>query len=222
MDISGNEVNLAEFENQVLLIVNTASKGNAKDELHSLQKLYEAYHDDGFTVLAFPCRQFLKQESKKTDKIRKIYFEKEKVTFPVMELTKVNGEKANPLFIWLKLKDPGLLGEEIDWNYTKFLVYPDGATVQRISPTVSYLSISSSVEKALYSRVTEEGEVIQNEHHDDENDPNENYPNDNDPNENDPNENDPNENDPKENNSNENHVENGNEDINQLENEVNN
>ncbi|KAH0794644.1 glutathione peroxidase [Histomonas meleagridis] len=148
-DIEGNEVNLQMYRDNVLLIVNTASKGNAKIELRQLQELYEKYKDRGLTVLAFPCRQFLKQESKDHSKILHRYIDKCKVTFPIFEITKVNGRHSCALFKWLKKNAKGTFGAAIDWNFTKFIIANEGQTVKRISSVTGVKKLENEIEYAL-------------------------------------------------------------------------
>lgn len=159
-DIDGKEINLQSYEGQILLFVNTASKGNNKNELISLQKLHNSYKNEGFSIFAFPCRQFLRQESKRIEKIKKIYFEKMGIDFNLMPLTKVNGSNEAPIFTWLKQRDFGLLGQEIDWNYTKFLVFPDGQTVKRFSSSASYHNLSKNIEQAIHMKNTAQKQEV--------------------------------------------------------------
>ena len=89
ISITGKTCNFAQFRGNVMLIVNTASACGLTPHYQGLQTLYEKYHDRGFTVIAFPCNQFLSQESGTSDEIQKFVTEKYGVTFPVMEKSNV-------------------------------------------------------------------------------------------------------------------------------------
>ena len=89
ISITGNPCNFAQFRGNVMLIVNTASACGLTPHYQGLQTLYEKYRDRGFTVIAFPCNQFLSQESGTSEEIQKFVKEKYGVTFPVMEKSNV-------------------------------------------------------------------------------------------------------------------------------------
>ena len=146
--LNGDVIPLETFRGQALLIVNTASKGNGKHELAELQRIQDVFDASQFRVLSFPCSQFLRRESKHEAKIRNRY---KKFTFPVFQLTAVNGESTHPLFSWLKDKAPGDFGKTIEWNFTKFLVSPDGTTVTRFSSTTTTQKVIAQIQNLLPS-----------------------------------------------------------------------
>lgn len=148
-DINGIEHHFNEFTGFLLLIVNTASKYGNKTELIELQKLQESFEGRKFQILAFPCRQFLKQESKDKNKIIHRYIDKCKVSFKIFELTKVNGHNTIPVYKWLKNKSNGNHGSSIDWNFTKFLVSSDGCSVMRISSFVGFNKLHMIIDEEL-------------------------------------------------------------------------
>ena len=147
--IDGSEINFSDFKGKTLLVVNTASKGQCKNELLQLQMIQNHFNDNEFVILAFPCRQFLKQESKNIEKIRHRYIEKARLSFPVFTLTKVNGSNTHPFFKWIKRQSIKSSGNSIEWNFTKFLILGDGITVKRFSPTVSTEKISKAIDEAI-------------------------------------------------------------------------
>lgn len=147
--IDGTEVHFSNFKGKTLLVVNTASKGQCKNELLQLQMIQNKFSDNDFLVLAFPCRQFLKQESKSIEKIHHRYIEKARLSFPVFSLTKVNGTNAHPFFKWMKQQSIKSSGNSIEWNFTKFLILGDGVTVKRFSPTVSSEKVSKEIDAAI-------------------------------------------------------------------------
>lgn len=145
----GNTISLSQYRGKVLLIVNTASKCGFTPQYKGLQRLYEKYRDRGLEILAFPCDQFAHQEPGNNEEIAQFCQTNFGVTFPLMSKIEVNGPNTHPVFAWLKKKAPGLIGESIKWNFTKFLVSRDGNQVTRYAPTVEPEAIESDIEKAL-------------------------------------------------------------------------
>jgi glutathione peroxidase len=97
-----------------------------------LQALYEQYRDKGLVVLGFPCNQFGHQEPGDEHEIQRFCSTSYHVTFPLFAKVEVNGSAAHPLFQHLQAAQPGPGGKEpIQWNFTKFLVGPDGAVLKR-------------------------------------------------------------------------------------------
>lgn len=148
--LDGQEVSLADYRGQVLLIVNTASKCGFTPQYEGLEALYKAHKDRGFTVLAFPCNQFGAQEPGNAEEIANFCSLTYDVTFPVMSKIDVNGADAHPLYRYLKKEQKGLLGTEaIKWNFTKFLIGKDGEVVERFAPTVKPEDLKVAVEALL-------------------------------------------------------------------------
>ncbi len=148
--LDGQDVSLADYRGQVLLIVNTASKCGFTPQYEGLETLYKAYKDRGFTVLAFPCNQFGAQEPGNAEEIANFCSLTYDVTFPVMSKIEVNGADAHPLYRFLKKEQKGLLGTEaIKWNFTKFLIGKDGEVVERFAPTVKPEDLKAAVEALL-------------------------------------------------------------------------
>ncbi|MET3667299.1 glutathione peroxidase [Caulobacter sp. 1776] len=148
--LDGQDVNLADYRGQVLLIVNTASKCGFTPQYEGLEALYRAHKDRGFTVLAFPCNQFGAQEPGNAEEIANFCSLTYDVTFPVMSKIDVNGADAHPLYRFLKKEQKGVLGTEaIKWNFTKFLIGKDGEVVERFAPTVKPEDLKAAVEALL-------------------------------------------------------------------------
>ena len=148
--LDGQDVNLADYRGQVLLIVNTASKCGFTPQYEGLEALYKTYKDRGFTVLAFPCNQFGAQEPGNAEEIANFCSLTYDVTFPVMSKIDVNGADAHPLYKFLKKEQKGVLGTEaIKWNFTKFLIGKDGEVVERFAPTVKPEDLKVAVEALL-------------------------------------------------------------------------
>ena len=135
-DIDGNERSLAEWKDKVLLVVNVASKCGFTPQYKGLEELQREYGEKGFDVLGFPCDQFGHQEPGDEAEIRNFCSLTYDVSFPMFAKIDVNGDKAHPLYKWLKSSKKGLLGTEgIKWNFTKFLVNRHGEVVGRYAPT---------------------------------------------------------------------------------------
>lgn len=144
----GEQVQLSDFAGKPLLIVNTASKCGLTPQYEGLQKLHEQYADRGLVVLGFPCDQFAHQEPGSDADIAEFCSLNYGVSFPLSTKIEVNGRKAHPIFEYVKSKTGGLFGSAIKWNFTKFLVAPDG-TVKRFAPTVPPADIANDIEKIL-------------------------------------------------------------------------
>ena len=148
-DSHGHAFALKEYDGCVVLAVNTASACGFTPQYKDLQALHERYYDQGLRVIAFPCNQFLKQESGSNEEI-KTFCERFSVSFPVMGKIEVNGENADPLWLWLRRQAPGFLGStSIKWNFTKFLIARDGRTVQRFAPNTPPLQLVHHIESLL-------------------------------------------------------------------------
>lgn len=144
------EQTLESYRGKVLLVVNTASGCGFTPQYKGLEELYQKYRDRGFCVLGFPCNQFGAQEPGSAEEIRSFCELNYSVTFPLFEKIEVNGERAHPLFTFLKREGKGLLGTEaIKWNFTKFLINKKGEVFKRYAPTTSPLDIASDIEALL-------------------------------------------------------------------------
>lgn len=135
--LAGEPTTLAAYEGQAVLIVNVASKCGLTPQYEGLEALQRTYGDRGFTVLGFPCNQFMGQEPGTPEEIATFCSATYGVTFPLFEKIEVNGEGRHPLYAELcqTADDEGYSGD-IRWNFEKFLVSPDGL-VQRFSPSVT-------------------------------------------------------------------------------------
>lgn len=148
-DIQGNDLSLEKFKGKVMLIVNTASNCGFTKQYDGLQKLYEKYKDQGFVILGFPCNQFGKQEPGDEKEIANFCTDTFNVTFPMMSKIEVNGENAHPLYKFLKKEKGGVLGDEIKWNFTKFLVDKEGNLVDRFAPQKTPEEIEDDIKELL-------------------------------------------------------------------------
>mmetsp|Transcript_53514 Transcript_53514/g.138348 ORF Transcript_53514/g.138348 Transcript_53514/m.138348 type:complete len:118 (-) Transcript_53514:364-717(-) len=110
--------------------------------------MYQRLSPQGFEVLAFPCNQFGGQEPGTDDEI-KAFTDGYGVTFPIFAKVDVNGPNAHPLFVYLKKEKGELLGNDIKWNFAKFLVDRDGKVLARFAPPQSPESFEADVVAAL-------------------------------------------------------------------------
>jgi glutathione peroxidase len=146
---SGAPVDLAQYRGKVLLIVNTASKCGFTPQYKGLEDVYRQFNDRGFEVLAFPCNQFGAQEPGDAAEIADFCERNYGISFPLFAKIDVNGEHADPLFQYLKQAAPGLLGNNIKWNFTKFLISKDGSVRKRYAPLTRPEAIAADIEKLL-------------------------------------------------------------------------
>ena len=167
----GQEVDFAQFEGKVLMIVNTASKCGFTPQYDGLEALYQKYKDQGFVIVGFPCDQFAHQEPGSNEEIAEFCRLNHGVTFPLMAKTDVNGANAEPVFEYLKTQAPtedyvGLKAKatrkmlkgisksvekdsDILWNFTKFLVSRDGSTIKRFAPVVTPAEMEKDIQSML-------------------------------------------------------------------------
>jgi len=151
-DKKGAEYSLDQYKGKVVLIVNTASKCGFTPQFEGLEKLYKELkqtHPD-FVILGFPCNQFGSQDPGTNDEIASFCQINYGVSFPMLGKTEVNGDKAEPLYEWMKKEKPGLLGmKRIKWNFEKFLIGRDGTVKGRWASTTKPESLKGEIEKAL-------------------------------------------------------------------------
>ncbi len=148
--LSGEDVPLASFKGDVLLIVNTASKCGFTPQYEGLETLHKDLAGKGFSVLGFPCNQFGSQEPGDAEEIANFCKLTYDVSFPMFAKIDVNGPSAHPLYEYLKSEAKGLMGSKsIKWNFTKFLVDRDGNVVKRFGPQDTPEKIRSEIEAVL-------------------------------------------------------------------------
>ena len=167
----GKELDFAQFEGKVLLIVNTASKCGFTPQFAGLEALNQKYKDKGLAVIGFPCNQFKEQDPGTDSQIEEFCQINYGVSFQIMKKIDVNGSSADPIFEYLKEQAPteaynGLKAKaakalfktisnsvekdsDIKWNFTKFLISKDGNTIKRYSPTTEPEKMESDIETML-------------------------------------------------------------------------
>ncbi len=167
----GAEVDFAQFEGKVLMVVNTASKCGFTPQYDDLEALYQKYKDQGLVIVGFPCDQFAGQEPGSNEEIAEFCRLNHGVTFPLMAKTEVNGANAEPVFEYLKAQAPtedysGLKAKatrtmlkgisksvekdrDLLWNFTKFLINRDGTVIKRYAPTTTPAEIEKDIKGML-------------------------------------------------------------------------
>ncbi|MDR6868295.1 glutathione peroxidase [Microbacterium resistens] len=133
-DAEGAERTLDDYGTGPVLVVNVASKCGLTPQYGQLEELQREYGERGFTVIGFPCNQFMGQEPGSMEQILEFCSTTYGVTFPINDKVKVNGRNATDLYKALK-ETPDGRGKtgRVEWNFEKFLVSPDGS-VQRFRP----------------------------------------------------------------------------------------
>lgn len=145
----GNNVSLKEYEGKVLLIVNTATGCGFTPQFDGLQDLYEKYQAQGFEILDFPCNQFGNQAPGSDEEITDFCNSRYGITFPQFAKIDVNGPNEAPIYKYLKSRKSGIMGSNIKWNFTKFLVDRQGNVVARFAPTKTPEDIDAEIAKLL-------------------------------------------------------------------------
>ncbi|MEM1412984.1 MAG: glutathione peroxidase [Pseudomonadota bacterium] len=147
---TGQEEPLDQYRGRVLLIVNTASKCGFTPQFEGLETLHQQFHEQGLTILGFPCNQFGKQDPGSNAEIMEFCQLNYGVSFPMFGKIDVNGTDADPLFKHLKKEARGALGTEaIKWNFTKFLINREGEVVKRYGSSTKPEQIIPDIEALL-------------------------------------------------------------------------
>jgi glutathione peroxidase len=137
-DLQGGTLDLGEFQDRAVLVVNVASRCGLTPQYTGLEALQKQYADRGLTVLGVPCNQFAGQEPGSAEEIAEFCSTTYGVTFPMTEKVEVNGEGRHPLYERLvEVPDAEGYTGDIRWNFEKFLVAPGGQVVARFSPQVT-------------------------------------------------------------------------------------
>ena len=168
----GSEVSMKDYENKVVLVVNTATGCGFTPHYKPLEEMYEKYRDKGFEIIDVPCNQFAGQTPGTDDEIHEFCTLKYNTQFPQMKKSDVNGENAIELFKYLKSqktfegfgKGPKAMAmaamlkgidkdyknnSEIKWNFTKFIINRKGEVVARFEPTADMKAVDKFVENLL-------------------------------------------------------------------------
>lgn len=172
-NLDDESVQLSEHKGKVMLIVNTASKCGFTPQYEGLEKLHKEYKEQGLEILGFPCNQFLEQEKGSSEEIKSFCELNYGVSFELSQKLNVRGDDADPIFKLLVEKAPfegydtkteggakmqGFLseklphlleGDEIKWNFTKFLVNREGKVIKRFESTIDPTDMRMDIESLL-------------------------------------------------------------------------
>ncbi|HEX5265839.1 MAG TPA: glutathione peroxidase [Acidimicrobiales bacterium] len=152
--LDGSEMGLPGFKGRATLIVNVASKCGLTPQYEGLERLHERYAGRGFSVLGVPCNQFGEQEPGSPEEIATFCSTTYGVTFPMTEKVEVNGDGRHALYRQLtSVADAEGNAGDIQWNFEKFLISPEGEVVARFRPMVDPEAdeVTTAVEKVLPS-----------------------------------------------------------------------
>lgn len=147
-DIDGKDKSLADFKGKLVLVVNVASKCGLTPQYEGLQELYKKYKSKGFEIVAFPANNFGKQEPGSNAEIKTFCTEKYSVTFNMMAKIEVKGSKTHDLYKYLI---DATTKKDIEWNFVKFLIGPDGNVISRYKQKTkpSDKKLVATIEKEL-------------------------------------------------------------------------
>jgi glutathione peroxidase len=152
--IDGQPAPLSAYKGKVVMLVNVASRCGFTPQYTALEAIYEKYKDRGFVIVGIPANNFGSQEPGTNQEIKTFCQSKYNVTFPMMSKVSVKGDDKTPLYQFLtdKTANPKT-GGDIQWNFTKFLVGPDGQIITRFEPKVTPDSpeVTGAIETALAS-----------------------------------------------------------------------
>lgn len=145
----GTNIAMGELKGKAVLIVNTATKCGLAPQFRELEALHQKYKDKGLVILGFPCNQFQNQEPETNESMEQSCELNFGVTFQLTEKIMVNGKDTHPIFAYLKDQLPGKLGKRIKWNFTKFLITPEGVPFKRYAPTIKPASMEEDIRGIL-------------------------------------------------------------------------
>ncbi len=171
-DRQGNDVSLSAYQGKVLLVVNTATGCGFTPHYEPLEAMYREMKGQGFEILDFPCNQFANQAPGSDDEIHEFCKLKFGTEFPQFRKIDVNGENADPLYVFLATEKPfagfgkSLKSAALDkfadmnnkqfgdkayikWNFTKFLIDREGRVIERFEPTVDMKEVKAAVQAVL-------------------------------------------------------------------------
>lgn len=143
----GEEVSLEQYKGKVLLIVNTATRCGFTPQYKDLEAIYEKYNEQGFEILDFPCNQFGGQAPGTIAEIKEFCSTNYNVKFTQFDKIEVNGENEHPLYTYLKANAENK--NNIRWNFTKFLISPDGKILKRFESGDKMEDVEAAVALAL-------------------------------------------------------------------------
>ncbi len=148
--ITGDEIKLSDFKNKVVLLVNTASQCGFTPQYSGLQKIYDRYKDEGFSVIGVPSNDFNQEFSKNSD-VQNFCEIRFGVNFPLTSIQKVRGNEAHPIYKWIS-SNVSVIAQP-RWNFHKYLIGKDGKIINWYSSMTSPTSetLLNEVENAIFN-----------------------------------------------------------------------
>ncbi|MFC4402071.1 glutathione peroxidase [Gracilibacillus xinjiangensis] len=147
--VNGDEKKLGVYKGKAIIVVNTASKCGFTPQFDGLQALYEKYKEDGLEILGFPSNQFMNQEPGSSEEAEEFCRINYGVSFPMFAKTSVRGKDTHPLFKHLTKAAPGIISDQVKWNFTKFLIDGEGNVIKRYAPKTTPDEMEADIEKLL-------------------------------------------------------------------------
>ena len=167
----GSKIKMADFKGKVVMVVNTATGCGFTPQYEPIEQMYRDYHDKGLEILDIPCNQFMGQTPGTDEEIHEFCTLKYNTQFPQMKKSDVNGENELPLYTYLKAQkgfegfgkglsatglslavkkfNKGLKKDDIQWNFTKFIIDRQGNVIRRFEPTVDMKVVEEYVVSLL-------------------------------------------------------------------------
>ena len=145
----GTSLKMADYKDKAVLVVNTATKCGLTPQFKGLEALHQRYKDQGLVVLGFPCNQFMGQEPQSNESMVEYCQINHGVSFQLTEKIEVNGRNTHPIYKYLKKRLSGLIGKKIKWNFTKFLITPEGEPFKRYGPTTVPKKLEDDIKEVL-------------------------------------------------------------------------
>ncbi len=151
-DMDDEVKSMGDYKGNVVLVVNTASKWGFTPQFKGLEALYDKYQVEGLEIIGFPCNQFKEQDPGTNEEIKTFCEINFGVTFEIFQKIDVKGDNQHPLYKYLVNEKKGLLGNEIKWNFTKFLIDREGNVVKRFASTITPDKIDKHIKALLWSQ----------------------------------------------------------------------
>lgn len=148
-DMDDEVKSLGDYKGKVMVIVNTASKWGFTPQFKGLETLYQKYNEQGLEIIGFPCNQFKEQDPGTNEEIKSFCEINYGVTFEVFQKIDVKGDNIDPIYDYLINEKKGLLGKDIKWNFTKFLIDREGNVVKRFAPNITPEKMDKYIKELL-------------------------------------------------------------------------
>ena len=148
-DLDGSSMNLADFKNKVIIVINVASQCGFTSQYEDMQKIWEKYQAKGVVILGIPSNDFGQQEPGTNEEIKNFCEAKFGITFPMTEKVSVKGNEAHPFYLWAK--DNHGKSAVPKWNFHKIIIDRTGKIAETFSSITSPTSrkFTKTIEKLI-------------------------------------------------------------------------